>query len=174
MNDREEWRERVRDIRATSAIWWWWWWWYVCVCVCVRACVCVSVCLSLYLSVCVWKRCRCYGYCRTKWTGRHEFKSWTRLFAFHRALIPLVKVWIQLFSLRLCVNSRAGCFIKLWCDNWSKKAKLRLKLTLCHILLVRRGKFEGVIVILLIFTGLVKHFSLVLKATLNRCHNKRR
>ena len=23
MNDREEWRERVRDIRATSAIWWW-------------------------------------------------------------------------------------------------------------------------------------------------------
>ena len=25
MNDREEWRERVRDIRATSAIWWLWW-----------------------------------------------------------------------------------------------------------------------------------------------------
>ena len=24
MNDREKWRERVRDIRATSAIWWWW------------------------------------------------------------------------------------------------------------------------------------------------------
>ena len=24
MNDREEWRERVRDIRATSTIWWWW------------------------------------------------------------------------------------------------------------------------------------------------------
>ena len=23
MNDREEWRERVRDIRAASAIWWW-------------------------------------------------------------------------------------------------------------------------------------------------------
>ena len=23
MNDREEWRERVRDIRATSGIWWW-------------------------------------------------------------------------------------------------------------------------------------------------------
>ena len=28
MNDKEEWRERVRDIRATSAIWWWWWWWW--------------------------------------------------------------------------------------------------------------------------------------------------
>ena len=24
MNDREEWRERVRDIRASSTIWWWW------------------------------------------------------------------------------------------------------------------------------------------------------
>ena len=28
MNDREEWRERVRDICATSARWWWWWWWW--------------------------------------------------------------------------------------------------------------------------------------------------
>ena len=33
MNDREKWRERVRDIRATSTTWWWWWsilnqyWW---------------------------------------------------------------------------------------------------------------------------------------------------
>ena len=25
MNDREKWRERVRDIRATSTTWWWWW-----------------------------------------------------------------------------------------------------------------------------------------------------
>ena len=28
MNDREKWRERVRDIRATGTTWWWWWWWY--------------------------------------------------------------------------------------------------------------------------------------------------
>ena len=26
MNDREKWREMVRDIRATSTTWWWWWW----------------------------------------------------------------------------------------------------------------------------------------------------
>ena len=26
MNDREKWRERVRDIRTTSTTWWWWWW----------------------------------------------------------------------------------------------------------------------------------------------------
>ena len=27
MNDREEWREKVRDIRAGGMTWWWWWWW---------------------------------------------------------------------------------------------------------------------------------------------------
>ena len=26
MNDREKWRERVRDIRTGGATWWWWWW----------------------------------------------------------------------------------------------------------------------------------------------------
>ena len=35
---------------------------------------------------CPW--CNCYR--RKKWTRRHEFKSWTRLIAFHIALIPLV------------------------------------------------------------------------------------
>ena len=25
MNDMEEWRERVRDIRASGTTWWWWW-----------------------------------------------------------------------------------------------------------------------------------------------------
>ena len=28
---------------------------------------------------------------RRKWTRRHEFKCWTRLIAFHLALIPLGK-----------------------------------------------------------------------------------
>ena len=27
MNDRQKWRERVRDIRACGTTWWWWWWW---------------------------------------------------------------------------------------------------------------------------------------------------
>ena len=52
--------------------------------------------------ICPW--CNCYR-CR-KWTRRHEFKSWMKLIAFHIALIPLGKVWIQLFSLQLWVNSR--------------------------------------------------------------------
>ena len=30
MNDREKWRERVRDIRAGGMTWWWWWWFLFC------------------------------------------------------------------------------------------------------------------------------------------------
>ena len=29
MTDREKWRERVRDIRASCTTWWWWWWCYI-------------------------------------------------------------------------------------------------------------------------------------------------
>ena len=43
MNDREEWRERIRDIRATSATWWWWWWNLVNIfCACVK-----DLCMSM-------------------------------------------------------------------------------------------------------------------------------
>ena len=52
---------------------------------------------------CPW----CNGYRRRIWTRWHKFKSWIWLIAFHIALIPLGKVWIQLFSLQLWVNSRA-------------------------------------------------------------------
>ena len=27
MDDRDGWRESVREIRAVSVTWWWWWWW---------------------------------------------------------------------------------------------------------------------------------------------------
>ena len=53
-----------------------------------------------------WRCPWCSRYRRRKWTRWHEFKSWTRLIGFHIALIPLGKVWIQLFSLQLWVNSR--------------------------------------------------------------------
>ena len=58
----------------------------------------------------VWRYPWCNGYRRRKWTQQYEFKSWTRPIAFHIALIPLGKVWIQLFSLQLWVNSRADWF----------------------------------------------------------------
>ena len=59
--------------------------------------------VDYYFWRCPW----CNGYRRRIWTQRHEFKSWTWLIAFHIALILLGKVWIQLFSLQLWVNSRA-------------------------------------------------------------------
>ena len=39
-----------------------------------------------------WRCPWCNGYHRRKWTRRHEFKSWTRLIAFHIALIPSGKI----------------------------------------------------------------------------------
>ena len=59
----------------------------------------------------------CNGYRRRKSTRRHEFKSWTRLIAFHIALLPLGKVWIQLFSLQLWINSRADWVFQPWWGN---------------------------------------------------------
>ena len=29
MDDRKEWRERLRNIRADNVTWWWWWWWWL-------------------------------------------------------------------------------------------------------------------------------------------------
>ena len=54
-----------------------------------------------------------YGYHLRKWTLQPEFKSLTRLFAFHIALIHLGKVSIQLFSLQLWVNSRSDWALNL-------------------------------------------------------------
>ena len=64
-----------------------------------------------------WRYTWCNSYRCWKWTRRHDFKSWTRLIAFHIALIPLGKVWIQLFSLQLWVNSRADWFLQPWWGN---------------------------------------------------------
>ena len=30
MNERDEWQERIRDIRAGGTTWWWWSWSYIC------------------------------------------------------------------------------------------------------------------------------------------------
>ena len=65
-----------------------------------------SIHLDLQTLICPWRCPWCNGYRRRKWTRQHEFKSWTRQISFHIALIPLGKVWIQLFSLQLWVNSR--------------------------------------------------------------------
>ena len=66
--------------------------------------------LCHHVLIYFWRYLWCNGYRCRKWTQRYEFKSWTRLIAFHIALIPLGKVWIQLFFLQLWVNSRADWF----------------------------------------------------------------
>ena len=82
---------------------------------CKECCFLNDCCLTTHY---IWW---CNGYCRRIWTQRHDFKSWARLIAFHIALVPLGKVWIQLFSLQLWVNSRTDWVLqpclgkgKLW------------------------------------------------------------
>ena len=48
----------------------------------------VTSIIFAYEVRCPW----CNGYRHRKGTRRHEFKSWTRLIAFHIALITLGKV----------------------------------------------------------------------------------
>ena len=76
MNDREEWRERVRDIRATSAIWWWWWYIYVHMHICMYVCmyvfylyVGISVCLCVCMYVCMYRWIR-QSICHVGWGCR--------------------------------------------------------------------------------------------------------
>ena len=103
MKDWEKWRERVRDIRASGTSWWW-------SSSSLRKFQFILMYIldiRLRINCPILRRCTwCNGYRRRTWTWRHEFKPWMRLIAFHIALIPLGKVWIQLFSLQLCVNSR--------------------------------------------------------------------
>ena len=47
----------------------------------------VQLTITVTLRRCPW----CNGYRRREWTQRHEFKSWTRLVAFHIALLALGK-----------------------------------------------------------------------------------
>ena len=62
----------------------------MCIYIYIYVCVCVCACIKAVISKrkCPW----CNGYRRRKWKRRHEFKSWTRLIAFHKELIPLGKL----------------------------------------------------------------------------------
>ena len=61
------------------------------------------------LSSGIVRRCPwCNGYRRRKWTRWLEFRSWT---------ILIGKVWIQLCSLQLWVNSRTDRVLQPWWGN---------------------------------------------------------
>ena len=67
---------------------------------------CIHTNIYIYMQLKMYARI-CNGYPSWKWTQPHEFKSRTRLIAFHIAVILLGKVKIQLFFPRLWVNGRA-------------------------------------------------------------------
>ena len=53
MDDRDKWRERVRDIHAHSMTWWWWWWWLY---TSLFACVFIFMFVDMFTYICklVW------------------------------------------------------------------------------------------------------------------------
>ena len=84
--------------------------------------------IYIYIYIYIYiERERCpWGYCYRcrKWTRWHEFKSWMKLMAFHIALILFRKVWIQLFSFQLYLDSRVD-WVLLHCignQSWGRKS----------------------------------------------------
>ena len=61
MNDKEKWREMVKDIRAGGTTWWWWWYIYIY----IYICVCVYIYIYIYVCVCVCV-CVCARLCVSK------------------------------------------------------------------------------------------------------------
>ena len=84
----------------------------------------------IHFKRCLW----CNGYCRRKWTRVPEFKSWTRLIAFHIVLILFVKgtnpiihqpfygylrqVWTHKYLHTLVCNLKRQCRRWSWCHGW--------------------------------------------------------
>ena len=66
MNDREKWRERVRDIRASGTTWWWWYIYiyiyiYMSIYICLY-CTYIRVYIYIYIHVCIWISLCMYKY----------------------------------------------------------------------------------------------------------------
>ena len=83
MNDRETWREKIKDIRASRTSWWWWW----------RICNC-----NLWLYVrkeygeyIVWRRRHNYLYWLRRYVGRDEFSFRTNYYC----IIKKMNFWFD-------------------------------------------------------------------------------
>ena len=75
MNDREKWRERIKDICASGMTWWWWWllcgkgvgvyycpswlgncvFMHLCTYVCMNECIDECLCMNSCMYVCIWE-----------------------------------------------------------------------------------------------------------------------
>ena len=69
---------------------------------------------------------------RRKKTRIHEFKSWTRLFAFHGTLIPLERYESNFFSFQQRVICRADWALYIWSSNRSWRRKKILTQISCR------------------------------------------
>ena len=150
MNDREEWRERVRDIRATSAIWWWWWyiWGHFIVRVTHKLCFMrgryKNACFLLLLSILGCLRHQSMNsalkskYCRvgtptgTRWFGfinrtrleRQSLKSRNACYISPR-IKRLHKIWCWWFT--YCLNKTGANELSLVFDSYDCFISKRIK-----------------------------------------------
>ena len=79
MNDREEWRERVRDIRATSATWWWWY-------------ICIYIYIYIYMHTRTYTHMRIYA-CKNNRICLYTRHTWTLDTSF-----DLIRLIIRVYS----------------------------------------------------------------------------
>ena len=99
---------------------------YQCICNCVHICLHLiyshTIIYCMYaLYIILWKRLWCNGYRPRKWTQSPEFKSWTRLLAFHITLTFLGKICNQLSSLQLRIKSRIDGTLWSCYSLWSSR-----------------------------------------------------
>ena len=94
INDREKWRERVRDIRAGGTTWWWWGWWWAKRRRGILKGVFVKMC-ALYVV----------KYCNWIFPNRLYFNNCTR--------IP----WYWILCHRICLSFQAGISAVWWPEN---------------------------------------------------------
>ena len=92
MDDREGWRERVRDIRADCVNWWWWWW-----NLCVHKIVIYPETMrifsdKLYIYIYIYEPGKHLKYC-TAFYDKFEHKNLTILSFYHCLFYK--KLWKQ-------------------------------------------------------------------------------
>ena len=67
MNEREKWRKRVRDIRASGTTWWWWW----CLVYLTSIVCCIVTTIELYVYIYKYMRNIIKHNDELQWTNEH-------------------------------------------------------------------------------------------------------
>ena len=62
MKDREKWRERIRDIRASGTTWWWWWFVYIYIYIYICLYTYIFVYIHIYVYMFIYTHTHMYIY----------------------------------------------------------------------------------------------------------------